>query len=45
MYSFALFSKGHIQDTAIPYIVHLADSLEFICKVLNIDPFDLVAEQ
>jgi hypothetical protein len=42
MYGFAILSKGHVQDKSIPYALHSADSLEFIHKVLNLNPLDLV---
>ncbi|KAJ6586798.1 hypothetical protein DFH09DRAFT_1307912 [Mycena vulgaris] len=42
-YGIALFSKGHVQDLAIPYAVHSWDALDFFQESLNIDPVDLVA--
>ncbi|KAJ7205072.1 hypothetical protein C8J57DRAFT_1259087 [Mycena rebaudengoi] len=44
MYSFAIFSKGHIQDTTNPFLVHAGDSLDFLHEVMNIDPLDFMAK-
>ncbi|KAJ6459295.1 hypothetical protein C8R45DRAFT_1109620 [Mycena sanguinolenta] len=42
MYGIAIFSKGHIQDKTIPYILESASASDFIRECLKIDPMDLV---
>ncbi|KAJ6473909.1 hypothetical protein C8R45DRAFT_1103576 [Mycena sanguinolenta] len=44
MYGFAIFSKGHIQDKTIPYILESAGCSDFIRECPRIDPMDLVAK-
>ena len=42
MYGIAIFSKGHVQDKTIPYILESASASDFIRESLKIDPMDLV---
>ncbi|KAF7366582.1 hypothetical protein MSAN_00915700 [Mycena sanguinolenta] len=44
MYGFAVFSKGHVQDKTIPWILESASAANFIRESLKIDPMDLVAK-
>jgi hypothetical protein len=43
MYGFAIFSKGHIQDLAQPYLMQSAGALDFFREVLKLDPLDVLA--
>ncbi|KAJ6489098.1 hypothetical protein C8R45DRAFT_1097421 [Mycena sanguinolenta] len=42
MYGITIFSKGHIQDKTIPYILESASASDFIRECLKIDQLDLV---
>ncbi|KAJ6447704.1 hypothetical protein C8R45DRAFT_1135765 [Mycena sanguinolenta] len=44
MYGFAIFSKGHVQDKTVPYILESAGCSDFIRECLKIEPMDLVAK-
>ncbi|KAF7351473.1 hypothetical protein MSAN_01579500 [Mycena sanguinolenta] len=44
MYGIAIFSKGHVQDKALPHILESASASNFIRETLKIDPMDLVAK-
>ncbi|KAF8181738.1 hypothetical protein K438DRAFT_1601346, partial [Mycena galopus ATCC 62051] len=41
MYSVAFFSKGHIHDTAVPFIMETGGALDFFRECLKWDPIDI----
>ena len=44
MAGLAIFSKGHVQDRSIPWILESAAAGDFLRESLNIEPMDLLAK-
>lgn len=44
MYGFALFSKGHIHDKTMPFVVQSKGAANFLRESLGVDPMDALAK-